>query len=178
MKRWLVVYAAASIVLFASGASGAPADSTAHPAPRKPISALAWLADGVWTADASRLGPGMQRIETRYMWSDNGSFLRFNTHFISETGERKTYDGQFFWDPAQASLAMWYMDAANAIIQGPVTVDGDRTRMTFRGPDFEGKVADLRVDVTRLKPDVYRWAVAEHTGDDWKELAALEYVRK
>jgi hypothetical protein len=38
-----------------------------------PISALAWLVGGVWTADASKLGPGMERIETRYQWADNGS---------------------------------------------------------------------------------------------------------
>jgi hypothetical protein len=31
----------------------------------RPISALSWLVGGVWTADASKMGPGMQRIETR-----------------------------------------------------------------------------------------------------------------
>src|SRR6185312_8500754 len=47
----------------------------------KPIASMAWLVGGVWTADASRLGPGMQRIETRYEWSYNNAFIRFTTHF-------------------------------------------------------------------------------------------------
>src|SRR5262249_754631 len=29
----------------------------------KPISVLSWLVGGVWTADASKMAPGMQRIE-------------------------------------------------------------------------------------------------------------------
>src|SRR5882757_150197 len=43
------------------------------PKPDKPVSGLSWLVGGVRTADASKLGPGMQRIETRYQWSDNDS---------------------------------------------------------------------------------------------------------
>jgi hypothetical protein len=85
----------------------------------KPISALSWLAGGVWTADASKLGPGMQRIETRYEWSDNRAYIRFNTHFVFDKGTAKTYDGQFFWDPAQKSLAMWYMALRTASPKGP-----------------------------------------------------------
>lgn len=82
-----------------------------------PITAMAWLVGGVWTADAAKLGPGMQRIETRYQWSDNGSYVRFTTHFVTDKTELKTYDGNFFWDPAKNEIAMWYMDAKNAIIQ-------------------------------------------------------------
>jgi hypothetical protein len=46
------------------GASGVDAKA-------KPISDLSWLVGGVWTADASKMGAGMKRIETRYVWSDN-----------------------------------------------------------------------------------------------------------
>src|SRR5947208_3243796 len=76
----------------------------------KPISVMAWLIGGTWTADASNLGPGMQRIETRYAWSDNGSFIRFTTHFVSTQGTLNNYDGNFFYDPAGKTLSMWYTD--------------------------------------------------------------------
>jgi hypothetical protein len=49
-----------------------------------PIAALSWLVGGVWAADATKLGPGMQRMETRYQWSDN--VLRFTTHFVFDKG--------------------------------------------------------------------------------------------
>jgi hypothetical protein len=151
-------------------------DTTKTEAP-KPVSALSWLVGGVWTADASKLGPGMQRIETRYQWSDNNAYIRFNTHFIFDKGTAKTYDGNFFWNPEQKSLAVWYMDSRNGITPGPVEINGDVTKISFRGPDFEGKVADLQVFVTRKANDDYRWSVQEKEGDTWKELAALEYLR-
>jgi hypothetical protein len=143
----------------------------------KPVSALSWLVGGVWTADASKLGPGMQRIETRYQWSDNNAYIRFNTHFIFDKGTAKTYDGNFFWNPERKSLAVWYMDSRNGITQGPVEINGDVTKISFRGPDFEGKVADLQVFVARKTNDDYRWSVQEKEGDTWKEIAALEYLR-
>jgi hypothetical protein len=143
----------------------------------KPIAALGWLVGGVWTADASKMAPGM-KIETRYQWSDNNAYIRFNTHFVMEKGTAKTYDGNFFWNPAQKSLAMWYMDAKNGITEGPVEVNGDVTKMSFHGPDFEGRDADLRVFVARKTKDDYRWSVEEKQGDNtWKEVAALEYLR-
>src|SRR5271154_1445108 len=143
----------------------------------KPIDALSWVIGGVWTADASKMGPGMQRIETRYQWSDNNAYIRFNTHFIFDKGTAKTYDGNFFWNPERKSLAVWYMDSRNGITQGPVEINGDVTKISFRGPDFDGKVADLQVFVTRKTNDDYRWSVQEKDGDTWKELAALEYLR-
>jgi hypothetical protein len=143
----------------------------------RPISALAWLVGGVWTADASKMAPGMQRIETKYQWSDNNAFIRFNTHFVFDKGTSNAYDGNFFWNAEQKALAMWYMNAQNGITQGPVEVDGDVIKMSFRGPDFEGKVADLRVFVIRKTNDDYRWSVQEKQGDTWKELVALEYLR-
>src|SRR5450759_4584448 len=78
--------------------------------PAKPISKLAWLVGGVWTADASAMGNGMQRIETRYQWSDNSAYIRFTTHFVTDKADLRTYDGNFFWNPDKETLAMWYMD--------------------------------------------------------------------
>jgi hypothetical protein len=158
----------------APAATGTPAkgDTSAG----KPIAALGWVVGGVWTADASKMAPGM-RIETRYQWSDNNAYIRFNTHFVFDKGTAKTYDGNFYWDPQQKSLAMWYMDAKNSITAGPVQIDGDQWVMTFHGPDFEGKMADLRVTVRRKTNDDYLWSAAEKDGDGWKELAALEYLR-
>ena len=142
-----------------------------------PVSSLGWLVGGVWTADASKLGPGMKRIETRYNWADNNAFIRFTTHFVSEKGTLNNYDGNFFWNPDQSALSFWYMDAGNDITQGAVKIDGDTMRLTFRASDFQGKPADLRVDVVRESSDRYAWHLAEKTGEDWKALASLEYVR-
>lgn len=143
----------------------------------KPISALGWLVGGVWTAKLSDSGPGVRRIETRYQWSDNTAYLRFTTHFVSEQKTLNNYDGSFFWDPDQSSLAMWYMDAGNVITHGPVTIDGASMVLLFRATDFEGKPADLRVTVTRKTNDDYSWLLEEKQAQSWKQLLALEYLR-
>jgi hypothetical protein len=159
------------------------ARSTAHggdsavDAKKKPISDLSWLVGGVWTADASKMGDGMLRIETRYVWSDNNAFIRFTTHFVSDKGTAKTYDGNFFWEPAKSQLAMWYMDYANEIVQGPVAISGETTKLSFHATDFEGKPADMQVDVAKKSNDKYQWTLNEKVGDSWKQLATLEYVR-
>ena len=152
------------------------ASSTATEA--KPTAVLGWLVGGVWTADASKLGPGMERIETRYQWSDNGSYVRFTTHFVTDKGSMKMYDGNLFWDPGKKTLAMWYMDARNAITEGPMSFVGSDWNMTFRGEDFDGKQADFRVEVTRKTDDLYHWSLNEKVGDGWKKLMELDYVRK
>ncbi len=144
----------------------------------KPIAALGWLVGGVWTAKDIKNAPGLQRIETRYQWSDNDAYLRFTTHFVTDKGTLKNYDGQFFYDPEKASLAMWYTDAQGAITHGPVQVEGDVMSMTFRATDFEGKLADLRVKVTRLTNDHYNWLLEEKQDAGWKQLFALEYFRE
>jgi hypothetical protein len=143
----------------------------------KPVAALSWLVGGVWIATPSKLAPGMQRIETRYQWSDNDAFIRFTTHFVFDKGTAKTYDGNFFWNPTQKSLAMWYMDAQNAITEGPVEVTGDVVKFSFRGPDFDGKIADLQAIVTRKTNDDYSWSVREKLDSGWKEIVTMEYLR-
>ena len=136
-----------------------------------------WLVGGVWTAEASALGPGMKQIETRYQVSDSGAFIRFNTHFVQETRTSKVYDGNFYYDDKAQSLAIWYMAANSHITEGPVTIDGDVMTINFHDEDFAGKMADLRVLVTRKTNDDYRWSVSEKDGNRWKELATLEYLR-
>lgn len=154
-----------------SNSSARPVDTA------KPIAPLSWLVGGVWTADATKLGPGMLRIETRYQWADNNAFMRFNTHFVFDKGAQHNYDGNFFWNPTDKTLAVWYMDSQNSITQGPVKIDGNDMTISFRGEDFEGKTADLRVIVTRKTNDDYHWALQEMKDGAWKDLAGLEYLR-
>jgi hypothetical protein len=142
-----------------------------------PIQSLEWLVGGVWTTDMSKMGNGMKSIETRYTWSDNGAFLRFNTHFVTDKGTIKRYDGNFYYDSDKKTLAMWYMDSENTIYQGPIKAEGDLTTFDFRGEDFEGKMADLRVVVTRKSNSLYDWALSERDGEKWKPLATLDYSR-
>jgi hypothetical protein len=173
---------AAATVTWAQAKQSEKAPSTAPsstaPTATRQITALGWLVGGVWTADASRLGPGMQRIETRYQWADNDAFLRFNTHFVFDKGAVKTYDGNFFWNPDQKTLSIWYMNADNEITQGPVRLDGDKMTIAFRGLDFEGAISDMRVVVSRKNNDDYNWALAKSQPDGTrKELASLEYRR-
>jgi hypothetical protein len=138
---------------------------------------LEWLVGGVWTTDMSKMGNGMKSIETRYTWSDNGAFLRFNTHFVTDKGTIKRYDGNFYFDPDKKTIAMWYMDSENKIYQGPIKADGDLVTFDFRGEDFEGWMADLRVVVTRKSNSLYNWALSERDNDKWKPLATLDYSR-
>ena len=174
MKRMLAL---AGLFALCAIAGSAQAPEKKAEAAAKPISGLEWLVGGVWTADATKLGPGMRRIETRYQWSDNNAFIRFTTHFVSDKGTAKTYDGNFFWNPDQATLAMWYMDHANSITQGPVTLEGDTVKIAFRAEDFEGKMADMQARVIRKTNDKYQWVLEEKQAEVWKQLATLEYLR-
>ncbi len=166
------ILAALMAVRTAAAAEAAPV----KPPPR-PIAPLAWLIGGTWTADASKLGPGMKRIETRYTWADNDAYIRFTTHFVSEKGTLKNYDGNFFWSPDRSTLAFWYMDAGNEITEGPVRVAGNTMELTFRAQNFDGKPADLKVEVVRANDDLYTWKLEEKDGDGWKVLASLDYRR-
>jgi hypothetical protein len=143
----------------------------------KPIAAMDWLIGGVWTADVSPPGGAPVQIETRYLRSDNSAFVRFTTHFVSDKGTLKNYDGNFFWNADQSALAMWYTDASGGIIQGPVTIHADTMSMTFRATDFDGKMADLRATVVRKNIDTYSWQLEEKQPGPWKPLLSLEYRR-
>src|SRR5947209_20601194 len=106
MKK--VVFAITLLLLTSALFAQSPA--TKMPSPMHPVE---WLVGGTWTTDMSKMGNGMKSIETRYTWSDNDTFLRFNTHFITDKGAIKRYDGNFFYDPSKKSLAFWYMDPEN-----------------------------------------------------------------
>jgi hypothetical protein len=166
------------LVLVAIGSSAIWGQEAAKkPEAAKPISPLAWLVGGVWSADTSKVGPGMKNIETRYRWSDNDAFIRFTTHFVMEKGTLKNYDGNFFWDARTSALGFWYMSARGEIYEGPVKVHGDVMELTFRGEDFDGKMSDLRVTVTRKTNDDYNWLLEEKSGETWKQLLTLDYLR-
>ncbi|MGA2419160.1 MAG: hypothetical protein ABSG69_03700 [Candidatus Acidiferrum sp.] len=49
--------------------------------------------------------------------------------------------------------------------------------INFHDEDFGGKMADLRVLVTRKTNDDYRWSVSEKEAGTWKGIASLEYLR-
>ena len=171
----VLAVAAACILLRSPGESQ---DKIAPPATPKPISQLRWLVGGVWTADASRLGHGMQRIETRYQWSDNDAYIRFTTHFVSDKEELKNYDGDFFWDSSTSSLAMWYMSHDGEITQGHVKVEGELTELNFASEDSTGQPGDFRVQLTRKNDNLYHWTLALHRNGTWNEVLGLDYVRK
>jgi len=147
-------------------------------AERDPIDRLAWLVGGVWTASGPQLGAHMQRVETRYAWSDNHAFIRFTTHFVTDSADVHRYDGNLFWDRTQATLAVWYMNAEHEVVEGPVTVNEDGWEMAFRAQDASGQDAPFRVEVLRKTNDLYRWTLKENVGGAWKELLALDYARK
>jgi hypothetical protein len=146
--------------------------------PRDPISQLAWLVGGAWTASGPQLGPHMRRIETRYVWSDNHTFIRFTTHFVTDSTEIHRYDGNLFWNQQQATLGVWYMNAEHEIVEGPVTVNDHGWDISFRAQDASGLDAPFRVEVERKTNDLYRWTLKENVGGEWKELLVLDYVRK
>ncbi len=163
----------------ADSATAAPArPAVAKTDSARPIDALAWLVGGVWTTDASQLGPGMLRIETRYQWADNHAFLRFTTHFVMKDSVIKNYDGNFFWNPTESALSLWYMDASSAITQGSLKMEGDNFQVYFAGNNFQNKPAGLRVTVTRKRADLYTWLLEEKLPDSWHQMAKLDYARQ
>ena len=146
--------------------------------PSRPIGPLLWLVGGTWTANASGLGPGMLRIETRYRQSSNGSFVRFTTAFVSTKGATPTYDGNFYYDPATKQFAMWYENAGGEIVQGPVAVDGAITSLLFASGDpRDGKPGQMRVVLTRKSPDLYTWSLYNLTRDPIAPIFSLDYRR-
>jgi len=171
-RKWV------ALTLLVGGMTGRASAQEQKKQEAPPIRQLSWLQGGVWVADASKMAPGILRIETRYEWSDNKAYLHFTTHFVLDKGTMHNYDGNLFWDPLKSSLAIWYMDAGGGITQGPMTWDGKVLTVSFHGPDFEGKPADLKVEVTRVSNEHYHWMVAEKESDAWKQIGALDYLRQ
>lgn len=163
--------------LMLAGSAACAQTGSEKPPVSGPVSMLGWLVGGVWTATAANLGSGVQRIETRYQWSETKNFVRFNTHFVTDKGIARAYDGNFFWSPAQKTIEVWYMDGNNEIVEGPVRVEGDILTMTFRTTNGAGQMTDYRVDVTRKSNDRYSWSLKEKRGDTWADVLALEYLR-
>jgi hypothetical protein len=89
MKSTFVAFALSASLSLPSAALAQPAQPAAPHS--GPVAQPGWLIGGVWVADASGFGGGMRRIETRYHWSDNDSFVRFTTHFVSDKGVRNTW---------------------------------------------------------------------------------------
>jgi hypothetical protein len=170
-RRLLATTALALIVaLFSLGATE----------PVKPIDQLSWLVGGVWSAQPPVSADGPQRIETRYEWTPNHGFIRFATKFVMTNGANAGYAGDLFFDPADKTLRIWYMDEHNKITQGPVIVDGDKMTVTFRDSgDFVGVAGpvDYRVDVVRTTPDSYQWTLFANVAQTWKKVFALVYQR-
>ena len=72
---------------------------------------------------------------------------------------------------------MWYMSARGEVTEGTVTADGDNFRFDFRGTNFEGQPADLRVTLLRKNNDLYTWQLQEKASEGRKEMAKLDYAR-
>jgi hypothetical protein len=148
--------------------------------PLRPIDQLSWLVGGVWSAQPPVSADGPQRIETRYEWTPNGGFIRFTTKFVMANGSNAGYAGDLFFDPADKTLRIWYMDEHNTTTQGPIIVDGDKWTVTFRDSgDFIGVSGpvDYRVDVVRTTPDTYQWTLFANVAQTWKKVFALVYQR-
>jgi hypothetical protein len=143
----------------------------------EPVAALSWLVGGVWKADASKTGNGIERAEMRYSWSDNGDYIRFNMHFLKGTQVLRIYDGSFYWNPQTASLEMWNMNGKNEVMQGPVKVNGNTVDTTFPAKNSQEKEVEFRMTITRETNNRYGWSMEEKQPNGWKQLMALEYIR-
>jgi len=143
----------------------------------RPIDSLAWLVGGVWIADASKLGGGLQRIEVRYEWAPTKNFIRFATIFVSDQGPLVNYAGNIYsyGSGSSETLAMWYMDAKGAITQGNISGPGDRWSLTFDSA-AGGKTTTYRVDLVKKAANTYGWTVSSLDGA-WKPLFSLDYIR-
>lgn len=150
-------------------------------APVRPIDSLGWLVGGVWSADASALGGSVTRIDTRYEWTPNRSFIRFTTDFVSGSGVNPHYAGDLFYDPTGQSLMIWYMDETNAITSGHMSVDGKSWTISFQGDGNVVGVAgrvDYTVDILRTSDNSYTWTLIADVDQSKKEVFALTYQRR
>lgn len=166
-----VAPAAAATPVTVPAASGGPAQ----------LAAFGWLAGGVWVCDGPTLPATLSRIETRYDVAPNARVLRFTTRFVNKDGTAGNgYAGNLYYDAEQRTLRMWYIDSADEITQGPVTLEGDRWSMAFTGDGgFIGRpgAVNFRVDVVRQTNDLYHWSLLAGPAGGWKPVFALDYHR-
>ena len=164
-----------------AGAAATPAATSAISAGPAQLDAFGWLAGGVWVCDGATLPGALSRIETRYDVAPNGRVLRFTTRFVNKDGTvGNGYAGNLYYDPGQRTLRMWYIDGANEITQGPVTLDGDRWSMAFTSDGaLVGRPGPMnfRVDVVRQTNDLYHWALLASPPGGWKPVFGLDYHR-
>lgn len=146
----------------------------------RPIDQLGWLVGGVWSADASGLGGGLERIDTRYEWTPNGSFIRLTTNFVTKGVATPRYAGDLFYDPSADTLMMWYMDDRNSITRGPIKVDGSKFTLSFSGPgDVVGVSGSVQyvVEILRTTADSYQWTLFSDISNQQKKVFGLLYHR-
>jgi hypothetical protein len=146
----------------------------------RPIDQLGWLVGGVWSADASSLGGGLERIDTRYEWTPNGSFIRLTTNFVTKGVATPRYAGDLFYDPSEGTLEVWYMDDSNSITHGPMKADGTKFTLSFSGPgDIVGVSGSVNYDVEilRTSPDSYQWTLFADVSNQQKKVFGLVYRR-
>lgn len=163
----------------AAGAAAAAAPSDAS-GPAQ-LDAFGWLAGGVWVCDGASLPETLSRIETRYDLAPNGRVLRFSTRFVDKDGTAGNgYAGNLYYDPGRRTLRMWYIDSANEITDGPVTLDGDRWSIEFTSDGaIVGRPGPMhfRVDVVRQTNDLYHWALLVSRSGGWEPVFGLDYHR-
>lgn len=165
MRLKFVVVAAIALLWLTTG--------SAEAAQPRPIQGLGWLVGGVWVATAS--SQDRSRVETRYEWAPNGAFIRFSTTFVNKGRSFVNYSGNFFAASAEpdAKLSMWYMDAHNEIVSGPVILAGSGWSSTFSDSG-----SNYRVQITRKTHDLYHWALSKEVGTSWKPQFGLDFVRQ
>lgn len=137
------------------------------------IHQLDWLVGKTWSANTAGMPGTTAHIDVRYDWSATANFVQFTTKFVARDGSvARRYAGNFFYDPSKNGLAVWYMDQDNAIVQGPVQIEG--ALMTIA---FSEAGVDYQVTVTRQNPSLYQWTLFEKVGAGRKQLLSLAYAR-
>jgi|HubBroStandDraft_6_1064221.scaffolds.fasta_scaffold204509_2 hypothetical protein len=169
MRTLVCLLAAFFVFATSNGAGATTATDSLH--------GLDWLAGHTWRAKLPASGT-LSHIDVHYDWAETGNLLQFATRFYTTDGKIvQRYAGNFYYDPGESTLMMWYLNSANTIVHGPVTLAGDTMTMTFQSPDDEGKPAEYRVDVTRTTPAAYRWELFKQDAGSWAKQLSLTYER-
>jgi len=159
----------AVVVLLIGGPAAAAAAS---------IHSLDWLVGHTWRADASVLGGPVSHIDVRYEWAETANYVHFSTKFFAKDDSVvRRYSGNFFYDPSDSQIRMWYVDDAGQIVQGPLSIADNAISMSFTEPDDRGKSVDYRVDLTRRGDAEYIWELFAQTSKGWTKQFSLDYKR-